>query len=170
MHSILKKLSGGTRRTLGQTNEIVIEVLNNPRVFPQLVAALTSDDEVLRMRAAAIEKITAERPDLLQRFKKKFLAVANRTDQQEVLRHAAQIRPRLKLTTIERAVVVEILFDYLRDKSSIVKTFAMQALADLAARDPQLQSKIRPLLEELTQIGTLAMRARGRKLLHQLSR
>ncbi len=171
MHSILKKLSGGTRRSLGQTNEIVVEVLNNPRVFPQLVAALTSDDEVLRMRAAdAIEKITDERPDLLQRFKKKFLAVANRTDQQEVRWHAAQILPRLKLTTIERAVVVEILFDYLRDKSSIVKTFAMQALADLAARDPQLQSKIRPLLEELTQIGTPAMRARGRKLLHQLSR
>src|SRR5580698_4171694 len=146
MHSILKKLSGGTRRSLGQTNEIVVEVLNNPRVFPQLIAALTSDDEVLRMRAAdAIEKITAKRPDLLQRFKKKFLAVANRTDQQEVRWHAAQILPRLKLTTIERAVIVEILFDYLRDKSSIVKTFAMQALADLAARDPQLQSKIRPL-------------------------
>ena len=171
MHSILKKLSGGTRRSLGQTNEIVVEVLNNPRVFPQLIAALTSDDEVLRMRAAdAIEKITAERPDLLQRFKKKFLAVANRTDQQEVRWHAAQILPRLKLTTIERAAVVEILFDYLRDKSSIVKTFAMQALADLAAHDPQLQSKIRPLLEELTRIGTPAMRARGRKLLHQLSR
>jgi hypothetical protein len=134
-------------------------------------AALTSDDEGLRMRAAdAIEKITAERPDLLQRFKKTFLAVANRTDQQEVRWHAAQILPRLKLTTTERAVVVEILFDYLRDKSSIVKTFAMQALADLAARDPQLQSKIRPLLEELTRIGTPAMRARGRKLLHQLSR
>ena len=168
MHAILKKFTGGTRRSLGRTNEVVAEVLASPRLFPHLFAGLTSNDEVLRMRAAdAIGKITAERPDLLQPFKKKFLAVANRTDQQEVRWHAAQILPRLKLTTIERAAAVEILFDYLRDKSSIVKTFAMQALADLAARDPQLQSKIRPLLEELTQIGTPAMRARGRKLLRQ---
>src|ERR1700722_15285078 len=169
MHSILKKLSGGTRRSLGHTNEIVIEVLGNPRVFPQLVAALASDDEVLRMRAAdAIEKVSAQRPELLQPFKKKFLAIANRTQQQEVRWHAAQIIPRLRLTSTERAAAVEILFEYLHDKSSIVKTFAMQALADLAARDPQLQSKVRPLFEELTEIGSPAMRARGRKLLKNL--
>jgi hypothetical protein len=169
MHAILRKLSGGTRRSLGRTDEIVAEVLKNRRLFPHLVAALDSEDEVVRMRAAdAIEKITAERPELLRPFKKKFLAIANRTQQQEVRWHAAQILPRLKLTSSERAAVVEILFDYLRDRSSIVKTFAMQALADLAAMDPQLQSKIRPLLEELTQIGTPAMRARGRKLLKSL--
>jgi hypothetical protein len=49
----------------------------------------------------------------------------------------------------------------------IVKTCAMQALADLAFTDAKLKSQIRPLLEELTQIGTPAMRARGRKLLRQ---
>jgi hypothetical protein len=49
-----------------------------------------------------------------------------------------------------------------------VKTFAMQALASLATPDPNLKSQIRPLLEELTQIGTPAMRARGRKLLRNL--
>ena len=169
MHPILKKLSGGTRRSIGRSNQVVAEVLGKPALFPHLVAALTSEDEVLRMRSAdAIEKITAQRPDLLQPFKKKFLAVANGTTQQEVRWHAALILPRLKLTATESAVAVEILFDYLRDKSSIVKTFAMQGLADLAARDPQLQSKIRPLLEELTEIGTPAMRARGRKLLRQL--
>jgi hypothetical protein len=44
----------------------------------------------------------------------------------------------------------------------------MQALADLAATDPRLKSQIKPLLEELTQIGTPAMRARGRKILRNL--
>ena len=34
MHSILKKLSGGTRRSLGRTNEIVVEVLNKPVSSP----------------------------------------------------------------------------------------------------------------------------------------
>jgi hypothetical protein len=66
MHAILKKLTGGTRRSLGRTNEVVAEVLARPSLFRHLFAGLTSNDEVLRMRAAdAIEKITIPRPDLL---------------------------------------------------------------------------------------------------------
>jgi hypothetical protein len=41
----------------------------------------------------------------------------------------------------------------------------MQSLADLAWTDQKLKSQIRPLLEELTQIGT---RARGRQILRKL--
>jgi hypothetical protein len=76
--------------------------------------------------------------------------------------------PRLNLTSDQRAAAVEILFAYLRDQSSIVKTFAMQSLADLVSTDQKLKSQIRPLLEELTQIGTPAMRARGRQILRKL--
>jgi hypothetical protein len=46
----------------------------------------------------------------------------------------------------------------------------MQGLADLATKDPSLRKKLTPLLEELTEIGTLAMRARGRKILQHLNR
>jgi hypothetical protein len=77
--------------------------------------------------------------------------------------------PRLELNARERLVAVDILFDYLRDRSSIVKTFAMQGLADLAVKDPLLRRKLLPLLQELTEIGTPAMRARGRKLLQHLN-
>lgn len=123
------------------------------------------------MRAAdAIEKITLRRPDLLHPFKKKLFEIAGRTDQQEVRWHMALMLPRLKLTPRERALALDILFDYLRDRSSIVKTWSMQALADLAAQDAALQSKILPLLEELTEVGTPAMRARGRKILQRLKR
>ena len=120
------------------------------------------------MRSAdAIEKITAQRPKLLRPFKRKLLAVAGGTTQQEVRWHAALILPRFELTSKERAVALDILFDYLSDKSSIVKTFAMQAIWDLAASDAKLKSQITPLIEELKQIGTAAMRARGRKILQQ---
>ena len=123
------------------------------------------------MRAAdAIEKISAQRPELLRPHKRTLLAMAGSTNQQEIRWHAALIIPRLELTTKERAVALDILFDYLRDKSSIVKTFAMQAIWDLAAADAKLKSQIIPLIEELTQIGTAAMRARGRKILQQLER
>ena len=173
MHAILKKLSGGDRRSIGRSNEIAADVLvrpaQSPRLLKVLIGALTSPDEVLRMRSAdAVEKITMQRPELLQPFKKNLLSLAGTITQKEVRWHLALLIPRLKLTATERAVSVEILFDYLRDKSSIVKTFAMQSLADLASTDQRLKSQIRPLLEEFTQIGTPAMRARGRKILRKL--
>jgi hypothetical protein len=122
------------------------------------------------MRAAdAVEKITAQRPELLKPHKRKLLEIAGGTDQQEVRWHAALMIPRLELNARERLVAVDILFDYLRDRSSIVKTFAMQGLADLAVKDPLLRRKLLPLLQELTEIGTPAMRARGRKLLQHLN-
>jgi hypothetical protein len=175
MHSILKKLVGGTRRSLGHTNQIVTEVLSRPRLFSHLVAALTSDDEVLRMRAAdAIEKISAQRPDFLGPFKKNLFALAAGSAapslQQEVRWHLALILPRLKLTSTERALTTDLLFEYLRDKSIIVKTHALQSLADLAASDPHLKLRVLPILHATAETGSAAQRARARKLLQWLSR
>ena len=154
MQVTLKKLSGGDRRSIGRSNEVVANILARPAQAPRLlkilVGALASPDAVLRMRAAdAVEKITTQRPDLLQPFKKTLLSLAGTIVQKEVRWHLAILIPRLKLTPTERAVSVGILFDYLRDQSSIVKTCAMQSLADLASTDHKLKSQIRPLLDEL---------------------
>jgi hypothetical protein len=171
MHPILKKLSGGDRRSIGRSDEVVAHVLARPAQFRHVFAGLTTDDPVIRMRAAdAIEKITARRPELLQPYKRKILSIAGSTDQQEIRWHAALIIPRLALTKKERTVALDILFDYLRDRSNIVKTWAMQAIWDLAASDVKLKAQIIPLIEELTEVGTPAMRARGRNLLRQLKR
>jgi hypothetical protein len=171
MHPILAKLAGGDRRSIGRSSEVAARVLARPALFRPLFDGLSSDDLVMRMRSAdAIEKITLERPDLLRPFRKKLFEIAGSSDQQEVRWHVAMMLPRLKLNPRERALALDILFDYLRDRSSIVKTFAMQALADLATQDVALQSKILPLLEELTEVGTPAMRARGRKILQRLKR
>jgi HEAT repeat protein len=171
MQTILTKLSGGDRRSIGRSNEIVAQVLKEPALFRHLFEGMASDDAIVRMRAAdAAEKVTSRRPDLLQSYKRKLLAIAGSSQQQEVRWHAALMIPRLRLTAPERAVAVDILFDYLRDHSSIVKTFAMDGLAKLADANPSLRAKVVPLLEELSEIGTLAMRARGRKLLQHLNR
>ena len=171
MHIILRRLSGGDRRSIGRSNEIVEEVLKRPSLFRYLFEGMASDDAVVRMRAADVaEKVTARKPELLQPYKRKLLAIAGSSDQQEVRWHAALMIPRLKLTAKERAVAMGIFFDYLRDHSSILKTFAMQGLATLASVDLRLREKILPLLRELTEVGTPAMRARGRKLLQHLNR
>ena len=50
--------------------------------------------------------------------------------------HVAQMLPRLRWNTREQQQVYDILSDYLRDSSSLVKTFAMHALADLTRQAP----------------------------------
>jgi hypothetical protein len=168
VRSILEKLTGGDRRSIGRSNQVVKQVLAQPVLFSQLFAGLRNTDRLVRMRAAdAIEKITLRNPALLERYKKQLLELAGRTDEQEVRWHMAQLLPRLGLSEAQRTVALDILFDYLRDSSSIVKTFAMQAIDDLAGKDNTLAAKLLPMIRELTEIDTPAMRARGRKILRQ---
>jgi hypothetical protein len=174
MHAILKKLSGGTKRSLGRTNQIVAEMLKNPRAFPHLFAGLSHHDPVIRMRAAdAIEKITLQRPALLRPFKKGLLGLAAGSGaasiQQEVRWHLALLMPRLELTPIEHALAIDILFGYLDDRSIIVKTHALQSLADLAATDSNLRLRLLPILDATVETGSAAQRARARKLLRRFS-
>jgi hypothetical protein len=171
MSDVLVKLEGGDRRSIGRVDEVVAEVLNDPSLFEVVFNAMLSDDPIIRMRSAdAVEKITAEHPEYLQPCKEKLIQQVAKVDQQEVRWHVAQMFPRLELTKEERVVVVEILLDYLDDKSKIVKTFSMQALADFAERDTSIRPQVVKLLEELTRTGSPAMQSRGRKLLEKLSR
>lgn len=168
MHPILQKLQGGDCRSIGRSNEVVAEVLARPALFGRVFEGIRSEAPVVSIRASdALEKITAQRPELLRTHKKKLLEIAGRAEQPEVRWHMALMIPRLSLTALERAAAIDILVDYLRDKSSIVRTFAMQGLADLAAKNPSLKAKLLPLLEKLMTVGTPAMRARGRKILRQ---
>jgi hypothetical protein len=161
--SILQKLEGGDRRSLGRSAEVIQDVLRDPTLFEPLFDAIESPDPAVRIRAAdAVEKISRERPQLLAPFKSQLIDRTAFNDHAEVRWHVAQMLPRLRLSTREHSAVVAILSDYLTDRSSIVRTFALQSLADL------LQDDARGILEEASASGTPAMRARARKLLAAL--
>ena len=169
MHMILKKLQGGDRRSTGRADEIADLVLGSPALFNELINGLFVEDPVVRMRTAdAVEKITRVNPDLLKRWKGPLIRLAGDTEQQEVRWHMAQILPRLTLNATERKNIVEMLFNYLNDKSKIVVTFALQALADFAIQDNRFRPRVIKVLEELTESGSPAVKNRGKKLLEQL--
>ena len=159
------------RRSIGRSDEVAREIATNAKLFDEVFAAIFHSDPVIPMRAAdAIEKASASRPQLLQPHKLILLNKVAAIPQQEVRWHVAQMLPRLQLTPKECDHAVAILFDYLEDKSSILRTSAMQALADFATHDPRLRKRIVPILEFLTANGSAAMRARGRMLLRILKR
>lgn len=169
MHHLLQKLSGADRRSIGKSNQVVKEVLAKPKLFEVLFDGILEDDPILRMRCAdAVEKITLEHPEYLQPYKTKLIRQVAKIEQQEVRWHVAQFFSRLKLTSADRRAIVEILNEYLKDESKIVKTFSMQALADIALQEDELRPAITKQIERLTRIGSPAMRSRGRKLLAKL--
>lgn len=169
IHPLLKQLAGTDRRSIGKSEQVVKQVLANPKLFAIVFDGMLGDDVVLRMRCAdAVEKITVQRPDLLHPYKRKLIQRVAKIDQQEVRWHAAQMFSRLTLTPKERRAVIGILQTYLQDQSGIVRTFAMQALADIALQDAGLCPVIVAQIKMLAQTGTPAMKSRGKKLLAQL--
>jgi hypothetical protein len=169
MHPLVAKLQGTDRRSIGRSEEVVGDVLADPGQFRLVFDAMLVADPVVRMRAAdAVEKITRRRAGLLQGLEDRVLTEVATIDQQEVRWHVAQLLPRLALTPPQQAQAITILRGFLDDDSRIVRTFAMQALADLAEHDEQVRRWLRALLAELTHTDTPTMRSRGRKLLARL--
>ncbi len=164
-------LQGGDRRSIGRSDQVVARILQHPDSFPELIECLWSDDPVVRMRAAdAAEKVSAQRPDLLKPFKAELLGLADETIQPELRWHLALMIPRLPLAHRERERAIGTLRSFLDDRSSIVKTFAIQALVELTENHPTLQPEMVDLLEQFCSAGTPAMKARSRKLLKTLKK
>jgi hypothetical protein len=169
MADLLSKLKGGDRRSIGNVSAIVTAVGKKPGLFKDLVSGLFDPDPIVRMRAAdAMEKISADDPQLLEPFKSKLVGLARQTRQQELRWHLAQMIPRMDLTPQETNTVTDIFVDYLLDDNKIVVTFAMQALSDLAAKKGRISTGVLSALEKLTQTGSPAIKARGKKLLPKL--
>jgi vesicle coat complex subunit len=166
---IRSMLSGGDRRSLGRVAEVIDLVRRYPKLIPSAVECLRDGDTRVCMRAAdALEKLSREQAVFLQSYTTHLLGLLAETTQQEVRWHLAVILPRLRLTNAEAHRVAKILQFHLQDQSSIVKTSAMQGLADLTNQYGSLRPDVLDLIRALTRTGTPAMRARGRKLLKKL--
>jgi HEAT repeat protein len=169
MAGIIELLSGGDRRSIGASEEVVALIVEDQSRFPQLVEALSSEDDLVRMRAAdALEKVSRQVPELLPSYREllKKLAVS---PEMEVRWHIAQMMPRLKLAEENRAEAVGLLFAYLDDESAIVRVSALSSLAEFSKDDADLRARFVPVVEDLVESGSPAVRARCRKLLKTLS-
>ncbi len=163
---IVRALSGGDRRSIGRANHVVKQVLSDPRRFEELFAGLSSEDPVVRVRAAdVVEKCTVLHPEWLAPYKTELLGRLAQSADKEVRWHLAQLLPRLRWTAGERKRVYGLLTGYLDDGSRIVATCALQALVDLTEQAPSWRPAVMRYLQRFAREGTPAMRARARKLL-----
>jgi len=170
MHPELRKLAGGTRRSLGRVEEVIEDVRKEPALFDVIFRGMLAEDPVVRMRAAdAVEKVTVEHPEYLLPYKNILLADIVEIKQQEVRWHAAQLLPRLQVTEHERRRILEVLLEYLNDPSRIVRVNALQALADIALDYSALEAQVKAILEVHVKDESAAVRSRCRKLLKRFT-
>ncbi len=170
MDALLALLGDGDRRMVRGVAGVVRAVRTNMSLLGALVDGLTHPDPKVRMRCAdALEKLTIDDAAPLQAHRATLLRLADTTTQQELRWHLCQILPRLRLTAAQRARAAALAVRWQADPSRIVRTFALQALADLASQDVTLRPIALAALRGAETTGTPAMRARARKILKDWS-
>jgi hypothetical protein len=164
-------LLGGNRRSIGRSAEAAARAAADPARFAELMHCLWDRDPLIAMRAAdAAEKVTRTHPAALEAFKAELLGLLAETQQAELRWHLAVMVPRLRLSARQRRDAAAVLRNYLLDCSSIVKTFALQGLFDLARGDKGMRPAVTEILRTAARAGTAAMRARARRLLGEVER
>jgi hypothetical protein len=168
--SIRSMLAAGRQPlSSGRTAEVVNLVRAHPRRAAQLLECLWDQDPGVAMRAAgALEKLSRSHASIFSSWKAPLLGLLAEATENKLRWSLAAMIPRLELTALECRRVAETLQSWLEDSSSIVKTCALQGLADLTRQDSSLQPMVLDLLRIHSRSGTPAMRARGRILLRQL--
>jgi hypothetical protein len=163
--------AGRHRLAKGRVCEVAKLVQERPRRLSAVVACLFDEDAGTANRAAdVLDRATQRQPRLAARWKSELLGLMAEAQENKLRWHLALTIGRLPLTAAEARKAAGILRGWLDDKSSIVKTTAMQGLADLTRHDPSLLAEAIDTLRILSRSGTPAMRARGRILLKRMER
>lgn len=170
MGSILDKLKGGDRRSIGRAGEVVGELEKKPALVKSIVEGILNDDPIIRARCAdCLEKFSRSNAVRLQQFKRIILNKASKIPQQEVKWHVAQIAPRLQLTAKEREDVVRLLVNWFdSDGSRIVRVNSLQALVELGEEDDKIQRIAANKVKQALETGTPAVKSRAKRLLKLL--
>ncbi len=162
-------LSGRHRLHAGRAREVAVLVLDEPKRIAQLIECFWDEDAGVANRAAdALERASYYRPSLAARWTEPLIGLMAEAEQNKLRWNLALSVPRLDLSVAEARRAASTLRTYLEDRSSIVKTAAMQGLASLVRCDPSLLPEVLDTLRILSRSGTPAMRARGRFLLRKL--
>jgi hypothetical protein len=153
--------------------EIAASIRARPRLAPRLIELLWDDDAGVASRAAdVLERVSIDPSPALRRilaeYKEPLLGLLPDARFIKLRWNLAFVVPRLPLMVPEARRAASVLRTFLEDRSSIVKTAALQGLADLTRHDPLSLPDVLDLLRIHGRSGTPAMRARSRRLIQRL--
>lgn len=158
---------------IGRVRQVTALISRQPRRAERLIELLWDDDPGVASRAAdVLERVSAHPTPALMRllngYKEALLGLLPDARFIKLRWNLAFVLPRLALTLPEARRAAASLYGFLDDRSSIVKTAALQGLADLTRHDPASLPAVLDLLRIQGRCGTPAMRARSRHLIRRL--
>jgi hypothetical protein len=153
--------------------QIVEFIRARPRRAVRLIELMWDDEPGVANRAAdVLERVSVDPTPAIRRvlveYKEALLGLLPDARYIKLRWNLALLIARLPLTLSEARRAASALQFYLDDRSSIVKTAALQGLADLTRHDPASLPAVLDLLRIQGRSGTPAMRARSRHLLKRL--
>lgn len=159
----------------GRVCEITEWIADAPRRIPELIELMWDDDAGVAGRAAdVLERITRDASAGVRRvvtgYKEEIIGLLAEARFPKLRWNLALTLPRLALTRAECRRIAAVLEGWLEDSSSIIKTTALHALADMTAQNPESREEVMELLRVCGRSGTPAMRARSRILLKAMER
>jgi len=157
----------------GRVPEIAELITAQPRRAARLIELLWDDDPGVASRAADVLERVSHSPSpalsrVLAAYKEALLGLLPDARFPKLRWNLAFLVARLPLTLTEAHRAAATLYTFLDDRSSIVKTAALQGLADLTRHDPDSLPAVLDLLRIEGRSGTPAMRARSRHLIQRL--
>lgn len=164
------RLSGGHSNSLGNTVDVVEEILADKSKLAELYACYASSDEVVRLRTSnAFKRVMKEQPDWLEPYLDKFLTEVSELEQASAQWTLAQLFAGLEgfmsAEQLSRAKAV-VKRNLETSDDWIVLNNSMQTLADWAEVDAELKSWHEPHLNRLAADPRKSVSGRAKKLLN----
>ena len=163
-------LSGGTRTSVGDADQVITKLLKAPAGLTEVYKLFLDEDPVVAMRASYVAmRVAEQKPESVKPFAKDLLKNLELYTQQEVRWHIPQLLVHLDLTKAQKKKAYEVIMDWAEtDKSKIVGYYGFQAAADFAETDADLLKDFIPRIRKANKTGAKSIQNRCKKIAKQL--
>lgn len=170
MSRFREQLSGGTRTSVGEADEVIQKLLEDPSRLSEIYGLFLDEDPVVAMRASYVAMRVAEQnPGSVKTFANGLLKNLHLYKQQELRWHVPQLLVHLDLTKTQRRRAYDVVMEWAEtDKSKIVGYYSFQAAADFAEMDQDLLQDFIPRIKAANKTGAKSIQNRCKKIAKQL--
>lgn len=161
-------LTGGHPNSLGNTVQVVDDVLTDERKLKDLYACYASSDEVVRLRvSSAMKRVCKERPEWVAKYLDSLLTKTSQINQASTKWTLSILFVLLDdyMTATQRSAATEVMKANLHYDDWIVQNTTAESLAHFAQNDASLRQWLAPELKKLTKNHHKSVAQRAEKLL-----
>ena len=164
-------LTGGHPNSLGNTIDVVNDVLSDEKKLKDLYACYESQDEVVRLRvSSSMKRICKERPEWVAKYLNDLIFKTSTIDQASTKWTLSTLFMWLDkyMTKDQRINAISVMKNNLHYDDWIVQNTTSEALAHFAKNDEHLKAWLVPELRTLTKSRHKSVARRAQKLLDSL--